>query len=226
MLSNKLIYVDGCDSSGKSTQIELLKEHFESKNKKVLVTREIGSTLNPITIKLRDILLNSNYKISDKSLQIIHSAQAKIHREEVIEKYLSTDEYDIILCDRSPLSYYSYGNAMVNDMDWLIQTYKLNAENNTLYGTLIYLEIDSSIANDRLGRRPPEKFENEGVDSIEAMGIEFQKKVKQNFNYVLDNIVNFFDYIDKSKIHRIDVNNKTISETHKDILSIADKINI
>jgi len=159
-------------------------------------------------------------------LQIIHSAQAKIHREEVIEKYLSTDEYDIILCDRSPLSYYSYGNAMVNDMDWLIQTYKLNAENNTLYGTLIYLEIDSSIANDRLGRRPPEKFENEGVDSIEAMGIEFQKKVKQNFNYVLDNIVNFFDYIDKSKIHRIDVNNKTISETHKDILSIADKINI
>ena len=40
----KFITFEGCDFCGKSTQIQLLKEYFETNNKKVFLTREPGGT--------------------------------------------------------------------------------------------------------------------------------------------------------------------------------------
>ena len=61
MSSNRFISFEGIDGSGKTTQIEMLKEKLSSKGYKVIVLREPGGTL--ISEKIREILLdkeNSN----------------------------------------------------------------------------------------------------------------------------------------------------------------------
>ena len=50
------ITFEGLDFCGKSTQVELLKDFFESRDKKVVIIREPGGT--EISEKIRAILLD------------------------------------------------------------------------------------------------------------------------------------------------------------------------
>ena len=50
------ITFEGLDFCGKSTQVEILKDYFESRNKKVVIIREPGGT--EISEKIREILLD------------------------------------------------------------------------------------------------------------------------------------------------------------------------
>ena len=51
---NKFISFEGIDGSGKSTQIDLLKEKLSSNNEKFIIFREPGGT--HISEKIREIL--------------------------------------------------------------------------------------------------------------------------------------------------------------------------
>ena len=62
MTKGLFITFEGIDGCGKTTQIKLLKEYFESKGKTVLLTREPGA--KGLGIKLREILLNYDGEVS------------------------------------------------------------------------------------------------------------------------------------------------------------------
>ena len=53
------ISMEGPDGSGKSTQIELIKEYLEKEGKDVIITREPGGTR--ISEAIREIILNKDY---------------------------------------------------------------------------------------------------------------------------------------------------------------------
>ena len=61
---NKLITFEGIDGSGKSTQIQLLNEWFDSKKIKKNNIREPGG--NNISEIIRTVLLNKDNKIKYK----------------------------------------------------------------------------------------------------------------------------------------------------------------
>ena len=65
MINNKLITFEGIDGSGKSTQIKLLNEWFESFNIDKINIREPGG--NDISELIRSILLDKNNQINSFS---------------------------------------------------------------------------------------------------------------------------------------------------------------
>ena len=58
MKQGLFITMEGPDGSGKSTQIEAIKQFFEDKGEQVIITREPGGT--QISEKIRTLLLDRN----------------------------------------------------------------------------------------------------------------------------------------------------------------------
>ena len=75
------ISMEGPDGSGKSTQIELLKQYFEENGKEVLITREPGG--NRISEAIREIILNKDFtEMSPTTEMLLYaSARAQLIRE-------------------------------------------------------------------------------------------------------------------------------------------------
>ena len=92
----KFITFEGCDCCGKSTQVELLKEFFESERKKVFVTREPGGS--DFGEVIRNLLLS--YKEIDDPLieYLLLAAARKDHVDNIIRKRLQEGYY--VISDR------------------------------------------------------------------------------------------------------------------------------
>ncbi|WP_236870486.1 dTMP kinase [Candidatus Bandiella numerosa] len=103
----KFITFEGCDFCGKSTQIQLLKEHFEINNKKVFLTREPGGT--ELAEKIRELILSFK-EITDPLTEcLLISAARKDHVDNLIKKKLQQGYY--VLSDRfydSSICYQGY----------------------------------------------------------------------------------------------------------------------
>ena len=64
---SKFITFEGCEGSGKSTQVALFKEYLEKKGAKYIFLREPGGT--DISEKIRNVILDvSNSEMTDETL--------------------------------------------------------------------------------------------------------------------------------------------------------------
>ena len=99
------ISLEGPDGSGKSTQIELLKQYFNDIGREVVITREPGGTR--ISEKIRDIILdNEHTEMGYITEAMLYAASRAQHVEEIIIPALR--ENKIIICDRFVDSSYVY----------------------------------------------------------------------------------------------------------------------
>lgn len=72
----KLITISGLDGSGKSTQIELLKNYLESQNKRVFYFHAIEFSLaNKIASLFLDIRCPIGHRMSKKRLAILLASE-------------------------------------------------------------------------------------------------------------------------------------------------------
>ena len=94
---SRFITFEGTEGTGKTTQIQLLKEYLEVKKVPTIVTREPGGT--ELAEQVRDILLHSNdLSISGKAeLLLVFAARAQ-HLNELIRPALERGDW--VLCDR------------------------------------------------------------------------------------------------------------------------------
>lgn len=106
------ITLEGPDGSGKSTQIQYLKEYFEEKGMPCVFTREPGGTA--IGEKLRDIILDrENSEMSSMTEALLYAASRSQHVAEVIKPALA--EGKAVVCDRfidSSIAYQGYGRGL------------------------------------------------------------------------------------------------------------------
>ncbi|MBF0484478.1 MAG: dTMP kinase [Candidatus Omnitrophica bacterium] len=107
-----LITFEGSEGSGKSTQIELLRQYLVKKRKKVMYVREPGGVL--ISEKIRAILLDAaNKKMGSECETLLYmAARAQLVREVILP---ALHKGYIILCDRymdSTVAYQGYGNGI------------------------------------------------------------------------------------------------------------------
>ena len=108
---------EGIDGSGKSTQIDLIKNFFLNKtNQKVLFTREPGGTIEAETI--RKLVINSDINISwDVKTEILLLFASRYeHYKKVIKPAM--DQGKLIICDRfidSTIAYQCNGKKELNN---------------------------------------------------------------------------------------------------------------
>ena len=103
----KFITFEGCDFCGKSTQIRLLKEYFETNNEKVFLTREPGGT--DVAEKIRELILSSKEITDPLTEYLLIAAARKDHVDNLIKKKLQQGYY--VLSDRfydSSICYQGY----------------------------------------------------------------------------------------------------------------------
>lgn len=193
------ISFEGIDFSGKSTQVELLKEYLLSQNKEVKVIREPGGT--QISEEIRNILLsNNNIDMSiETEIFLFSASRAQLVREK-IRTYLQKGIY--VISDRffdSTTAYQGYGRKIsiesVNHINKL-------AVGDTIPDITFFIDIPASLAEERKA----EKLKT--LDRIENSESDFFERVRNGY-LELSKKENRFKVIDGTK---------KINEIHRDIL--------
>lgn len=149
MKKGLFISIEGPDGSGKTTQINLLRD-FLVDNKlfefDILFTREPGGT--QIGEKIRDIILdNSHTEMDDLTEAMLYAAARAQHVEEVIKPALKQGK--LVICDRfvdSSIAYQEYGRELGEKVSIINKI----AVNQTMPYRTIFIDIDPELARNRI----------------------------------------------------------------------------
>ena len=197
----KIFSFEGIEGVGKSTQINLLKDHLEINGYSTEILREPGSTITGESI--RSILLDSKENLSSESeLLLMFAARAQLISEKV-----NNSNSDIILFDRfydASLAYQGFGRNLSIDF---IQS--LIGFINCPEPRLTFL-LDISVQDGF------ERKVNDVKDRIESAGNEFFQKVREGYLEIAKNNQNRIKVIDA--MQSIDDINKSIIDHVKPLL--------
>ena len=201
---NKLIVFEGVDASGKSTQIKLLENKFTENDIFFSTFREPGG--NPLSEKIRDILLDKSIEISDESELMLFLASRAENTKSGILRELDKDKF--VICDRysdSTLAYQGFGKGIDKEFINLCNSY---VTKGTVPAITIILDIernkskvrdntekdrmednsdiffkDVSAGYREISKRSPDRyFLIDGTLSIDEIHQKIWNKVKMEFN--------------------------------------------
>jgi dTMP kinase len=167
------ITFEGIDFSGKSTQVELLKNYLLRKNIRVQIIREPGGT--EISEAVRTILLDKkHYSMSMETEIFLFSAcRAQLVREK-IRPYIKEGIY--VISDRfhdSTTAYQGFGRGIKIDTVKHINNLAIG---ETVPDITFFIDIPVEVAEDRKSSR-----NNGELDRIEASDVEFYNKVRDGY---------------------------------------------
>lgn len=169
------IVMEGPDGSGKTTQINLLKEYLEEAGYECLITREPGGTV--IGEEIRQLILNPEHKeISPVTEMLLYAASRAQLVHEVIGPAL--EEGKIVISDRfvdSSIVYQGIARKL-----GISTVSAVNAPGIGIYRPDGIFFIDLSEAE---GLR--RKKEQKNLDRMEQEGIDFHHMVSEGYRKVL-----------------------------------------
>ena len=159
------IVVEGIDTCGKSTQIELLAKSYPQ----AIITKEPGAT--DLGAKIRELVLFSDGLCSVTEL-LLFLADRSNHASAVIKPNLGR----LIISDRSLISGMAYALASNKfDFQWL-KTLNKFAMQDIMPDAIILFEIQEETLRERLGGK--------SHDVIEQRGIEYMLNVQKQLAFV------------------------------------------
>ena len=169
------IVMEGPDGSGKTTQINLLKEYLEEAGYECLITREPGGTV--IGEEVRQLILNPEHKeMSPVTEMLLYAAARAQLVHEVIGPAL--EEGKIVISDRfvdSSIVYQGIARKL-----GISTVSAVNAPGIGIYRPDGIFFIDLSEAE---GLR--RKKEQKNLDRMEQEGIDFHHMVSEGYRKVL-----------------------------------------
>ena len=169
------IVMEGPDGSGKTTQINLLKESLEEAGYECLITREPGGTV--IGEEVRQLILNPEHKeMSPVTEMLLYAASRAQLVHEVIGPAL--EEGKIVISDRfvdSSIVYQGIARKL-----GISTVSAVNAPGIGIYRPDGIFFIDLSEAE---GLR--RKKEQKNLDRMEQEGIDFHHMVSEGYRKVL-----------------------------------------
>lgn len=175
-MRGKFITFEGCEGSGKSTQIRLLSERLKALGYDVLVTREPGGS--DVAEQIRTIILDGkNTAMCDECEALLYAAARIQHLKEIVEPALS--EGKLVICDRyvdSSLAYQGYARGLGEEYVASINSVALNKYQPEL---TLFLNISPTSAFER-------KHGADEGDRIEQQGMAFHQKVYEGYLALLD----------------------------------------
>ena len=171
-ISNKSLFIsfEGIDGCGKSTQVKMLMNRFESDGIDSLLVREPGGT--QISEEIREVLLkNRNENMAERTEALLMTAsRAQLTHDVIIP---SLDSGLIVIADRfkdSTLAYQGGGRGL--DINYLLQlndfaTFELDPD------ITFFIDVTADEGHRRLNSKDP--------DRIEGAGKIFQEKVREQY---------------------------------------------
>ncbi len=169
------LVLEGPDGSGKSTQIEMLKEYLDEKGKSYIVTREPGGT--KIGEEIRKLILNPEHgEMSPVTEMLLYAASRAQLMQEVIIPALEHGQF--VISDRfvdSSLVYQGIARNLGIDT-----VSKVNEPGIGSYrpDTVFYLDISEEEGLRR-------KLKQKKLDRMEQEGIAFHHLVSEGYRRVL-----------------------------------------
>ncbi len=199
--------IEGIDGSGKSTQVDLLRDYLVSKKKKVVTTTE--PTKEFIGRLVKKILKGKEKNIDTLTLQMLFIADRADH----INKFISPNiaEGNMVISDRYFHSTIVFGSIYGLDKDWLVGLFSKFLAPDAVF----FIDTSPEIALKRIMERGEQlrlarkKMIIERHENLKTM-IDARKeyagleKIYENY-YVIDG-------------------NRSIKEVNEDIIRIIDKM--
>lgn len=206
------ICIEGTEGVGKTTQTQRLSDWLRSQGLYVIQTKEPGTPLSPLTMKLRELMLDNKYA-SEMTLlarEFISQAIRSVHLQHVVSP-APRDAF--IVQDRGLMSGFAYGTACGNDPVFLQSlSNRIVMENSPvvspyrLYDLVIYLKGDPELG---LQRAKTCKQEFAAGDAMEAKGAGFMQSVSS----YMDSLAPEFG----AKV--INVDNKSVEQVFEEVLA-------
>ncbi len=203
-MRGKFITFEGCEGSGKSTQVALMEKYLKDNNIKYDFTREPGGT--EISEKIRSIILDiKNVEMCDECEALLYaSARAQLIKQRIIP---ALESGKLVFCDRyidSSIAYQAFARGLGEEYIKKINDYAIK---NCYPDYTVFLNIS-----------PMEAFKRKGGvdkdDRLEQSGFEFHQKVYEGYLKILEKEPNRVISIDCSGT-KDETHNKIISELKK-----------
>ena len=181
-MRGKLIVFEGIEGSGKTTQIQYLRQWLDRTlfdrrpsgyPTGVIVTRQPGGT--SVGQQIRQVLLEpskTDEGLTSTSELLLYAADRAQHVERILIPALETGH--LVLCDRyilSTIAYQGYGRQL--DLN-LIKTLNAIATKGLNSDLTLWLKVDVVQGLERMAARGQ-------ADRIERAGIEFHRRVHKGF---------------------------------------------
>lgn len=198
------ISFEGCEGSGKSTQVKMLEQAIAAEFNQVVTTREPGGT--QLAEHLRQVLL-AKHEITDPLTEyLIFAAARRDHVENFIKPNL--DKKFVVICDRffdSSLAYQGYAKGLDFEKMMLINQLTLDGFKPDI---TILLDINPEISLQRVHNRAINRGDNNHYDTKE---LEFHNKIRHGFLEIANMDKNRFFVINAAE---------NAKEIHKKIYSV------
>lgn len=183
------IVIEGIDGAGSSTQAELLKQYFLSKNQSAVISPE--PTNGKIGKLLREFLAEQNYFNNqdnyDQQMAYLFAADRHYHLYNDVDGIFKlTRENTHVISTRYYFSSLAYNAKNEEEYNFIAQLNQKFPNPNLL----VYLDITIEIALTRISDRPAkEVYENR----------EKLTKVRQNFEKIINNYTDKLLIIDATQ---------------------------
>ena len=168
------ITLEGCEGSGKSTQLKKLENFLKESGRDFIFTREPGGT--PIAEQIRGIILDGkNVEMADETEALLYAAARVQHVKEKILPAKSSGK--IVVCDRyidSSFAYQAYARGLGLDFVKGVNVY---ACQNCMPDLTLFLDISPEDAFIRKGGADKD-------DRLEQSGLDFHKKVYLGYKQI------------------------------------------
>lgn len=167
VVKGKFITFEGCEGSGKSTQLRLLSEYLEKRGIPFVMTREPGGS--PIAEQIRKIILDGkNMEMCDGCEAHLYAAARLQHLHDTVIPALESGK--LVICDRFVDSSLAYqGEARGLGLEY-IEAINKSALEECPPDLTVFLDIPPDKAFER-------KHGADENDRMEKQGLEFHMKV-------------------------------------------------
>jgi len=203
MFKGKFITIEGCEGTGKSTQIKLLEKYLKKKIK-IKSTREPGGSLGGE--RIRKLIFKKEEDWSPLTEALLHISARNDHLEKIIKPNLKKGIW--IICDRfrdSTTAYQGYGNDLKLNVLELMQDSIFNKFHPDL---TIILDMDVKKCLSRVKKR------KSGIQKYEKMNINFHKKIRNGFLTIAKKNKKRY-YIINADQNQLELNNKILKVINK-----------
>ena len=170
-MSGLFITLEGGDGTGKSTQIALLQEWFESRGREVVRTFEPGGS--EFGKEIREIVLHSRGHIEPRSEALLYAADRAHNIATIVRPALERNA--VVIQDRyldSSVAYQGAGRVL-DPVE--IRDLSMWATNGLVPDLTVVLDLDPVVSRERL------LAENKTFDRLESQELDFHIRVRDSY---------------------------------------------